>query len=181
MRLRRHGWAVLALVCAVPALGFAALRAGQAKVTFSCSGPGGMRIEGTGSELRTQDKGDALVLTVPVAGVTTGIGVRDSHMQEKYLESTKYPTADLVVPRASLKFPGDGASVEANAPGTLTIHGTSRPVTFHYKAVRRGKAYDVQGDVHVNMNDYGIPTPTYLGITVKPPVDINVSFQLLET
>jgi len=32
----------------------------------------------------------------------------------------------------------------------------------------------------VNMNDYDIATPTYLGITVKPPVDISVTFRLVE-
>ena len=178
---RRLSWVAVALWCAVPAVGLAAFQASQAKVSFSCSGPGGLRIEGTGSELQTADKGGALVLTVPLSKVSTGIGVRDTHMHDKYLEVAKYPNAELVVPRAGLKFPSDGSSVDASAPGTMTIHGTSRPVTFHYKAVRKGTAYDVQGDVHVNMNDYGIPTPSYLGITVKPPVDISVSFRLNET
>ncbi len=181
MRQSRLSWSVVALLCAVPGLVFAALQAKEAKVTFSCSGPGGLRIEGTGNELQTADKGGELVLTVPVARISTGIGMRDTHMQEKYLESGKYPTAELVVPRAGLKFPGDGASVDATAPGTMTIHGKSRPVTFHYKAARKGNAYDVQGDIHVNMNDYDIATPSYLGITVKPPVDISVSFHLVES
>ena len=180
MRRRHFSWSLVALSCAIPGLVFAALQAKEAKVTFSCTGPGGLRIEGTGDELQTADKGEALVLTVPVAKISTGIGVRDHHMQEKYLESGKYPTAELVVPRAALKFPSEGAGVDATAPGTMTIHGKSRPVTFHYRAVRKGNAYDVQGDVHVNMNDYDIPTPTYLGITVKPPVDISVSFRLVE-
>jgi polyisoprenoid-binding protein YceI len=118
---------------------------------------------------------------VGVAKITTGIGVRDAHMQERYLESDKYPTAELVVPRAGLQFPADGASVDTTAAATLTIHGVSRPVAFHYKAVRKGNVYDVQADVHINMTDYGIPTPTYLGVTVKPPVDIHVAFRLVET
>jgi polyisoprenoid-binding protein YceI len=181
MRLRRLSWSLLALACAIPGVVLAALQASQAKVSFSCSGPGGLRIEGTGSELQTADNGKALVLSVPLAKVTTGIGVRDTHMHEKYLEVAKYPTAELVVPRSALKFPADGASVEASAPGTMTIHGTSRPVTFHYKAARKGSAYDVRGEVHLNMNEYGIAVPTYLGITVKPPVDISVSFRLVET
>jgi polyisoprenoid-binding protein YceI len=181
MRLSRLSWSVVALACAVPGLVFAALSASQAKVTFSCSGPGGLKFEGTSNEIQAADKGDALVVTVPVEKLSTGISIRDTHMKEKYLEAAKYPTAELVVPRSGLKFPGDGASVDATAPGSMTIHGTSKPVTFHYKAVRKGNAYDVQGDAHVNMNDYGIATPTYLGITVKPPVDISVTFRLVES
>ena len=181
MHLGRVTWSLVALVCAVPGLVFAALSAERARVTFSCTGPGGLRIEGTGDELSTADKGEALVVTVPLAKMSTGIGVRDSHMQEKYLESPKYPVAELSVPRSALKFPLEGTGVDASAQGTMTIHGKSQPVTFHYKAARKGNAYEVQGDVHINMNDYDIATPTYLGISVKPPVDISVAFHLVES
>jgi polyisoprenoid-binding protein YceI len=168
------------LFLALPAAGLAAYQAQHAKVAFLCTGPGGLRIEGTGSELVAAARGESLTITVPMAGITTGIGLRDSHMHGKYLESAKYPTAELVVPRAGLRFPADGGSVDATAPGTLTIHGQSKPVTFHYHAVRRAKVYEVQGEVRVDMRDYGIATPNYLGISVKPPVDVTVSFQLNE-
>ena len=127
---------LLLVFLALPAAGLAAYQAQHAKVAFLCTGPGGLRIEGTGSE--------------------------------------------LVVPKAGLKFPADGASIDATAPGTMTIHGQSKPVTFHYHVARRAKAYDVQGDVRVDMRDYGIATPNYLGISVKPPVEVTVSFQLNE-
>ncbi len=178
MRFPRRALFMLALL---PGVVFAALQASEAKVRFTCSGPGGLHIEGAGSELVTGEKGEDLVLTVPLEKVTTGIGLRDTHMREKYLETAKYPTAELSVPRATLKFPADGASLESTLPGTLTLHGTSRPVTFTYKASRKGAAYDVQGSVRINMNDFGIATPSYLGITVQPPVAISVSFRMLET
>ncbi|MGO8970126.1 MAG: YceI family protein [Myxococcaceae bacterium] len=181
MRMRRLSWGLLALACATPGLVLAGLQAKQAKVTFSCIGPGGLHFEGTGHELTIADKGDTLLVTVPVASLTTGIGVRDSHMREKYLESDKFPTAELAVPRAGLSLPTDGTSVDATAAGTLSIHGTARPVSFHYKASRSGNTYDVQGDVHINMNDYDIPTPSYLGVTVRPPVDIQVAFRMVDT
>ncbi len=181
MRPRSLTWGVVALLCAVPGGVLAALQVRQATVSFTCSGPGGLRIEGTGSELSAEERGGAVVLTVPLAKVTTGMSLRDSHMHDRYLEVGKYPDAQLVVPRAGLKFPTNGASVDGRAPGTMSIHGTSRPVSFHYTAVRRGASYDVRGDVQVNMNDFGIVTPSYLGITVKPPVDIKVIFRLVET
>jgi polyisoprenoid-binding protein YceI len=181
MRVRRLAWGMVALICAAPAVVLAALQASQAAVTFTCTGPGGLHVQGKGSELQVAEKDGALVLTVPLAHVTTGIGLRDTHMREKYLEADKYPNAELAVPRAGLKFPSDGESVDATAPGTMNIHGTSKPVTFHYKAVRHGATYEVSGDVHLNMNDYGITTPSYLGITVKPPVDVTASFHLVET
>jgi polyisoprenoid-binding protein YceI len=181
MRLRCLSWGLVAVVCAVPAVVHGAMQASQPKVTFSCSGPAGLRIEGNGNELKLADGADAVVVTVPLAKITTGMSLRDSHMHEKYLESSKYPTAELSVPRSGLKFPAEGATVDASAPGTMTIHGKSKPVNFHYKATRHGKTYQVQGDVHIDMRDFGIDTPSYLGVSVKPPVDIAVSFQILET
>ncbi len=179
--MRRLAWALLALACALPSVVLASLEASHAKVTFTCGGPGGLRFEGRGNELQATERGAELVVTVPVAKVTTGNSLRDTHMQARYLESDKYPTAELTVQRADLNFPSDGASVDATAPGTLSIHGVSRMVTVHYKAWRKGNIYDVQGDLHISMNDYDIPTPSFLGVTVKPPVDIDVFFQLLET
>lgn len=181
MRFRHWALAMLALTCAAPGVVLAALQASQAKVTFRCTGPGGLHIEGKGSELSVQELGEAMVVTVPLQNVSTGIGLRDTHMREKYLETGKYPNAELSVPRAGLQFPKEGESVDATAPGTMTIHGTSKPVTFHYKVVRHGAAYDVSGDVELNMNDYAITPPSYLGITVKPPVEITATFRLLET
>jgi polyisoprenoid-binding protein YceI len=181
MRLRRLSSCLLVLLCALPGIALATLTASETKVTFACSGPGGLQLTGTGSALVVEEKGEALEVRVPLEKVTTGIGLRDNHMHEKYLETQKYPEAVLSVPRAGLKFPEDGQSVDATAPGTMTIHGTSKPVTFHYKAARKGKSYQVKGDVNINMNDYGIGVPSYLGVTVKPPVDITATFLLLES
>ncbi len=179
--MRRPAWALLALACALPSVVLASLEATQAKVTFTCGGPAGFRMQGRGHELQATDKGEVLVVTVPVAKVTTGNSLRDTHMQERYLESDKYPTAELVVQRADSTFPGDGANVDATAAGNLTIHGVSRVVTVHYRAWRKGNIYEVQGDLHINVNDYDIPTPSFLGVTVRPSVDIDAFFQLLET
>ena len=181
MSRRRTAYSLVAILCVLPGLAWAVLKASDAKVSFTCVGPGGLHFQGTTSELNVEEQGGALVLKVPLGKLSTGIGVRDGHMREKYLETDKYPEAQLSVPRAALKFPAEGEKVEATAPGTMTIHGTSKPVTFHYKAVRHGAAYEVSGDVDINMNDYGITTPSYLGITVKPPVDISATFHLLET
>jgi polyisoprenoid-binding protein YceI len=181
MRTPRLSLSVLALGCVLPALVYGALKASEASVSFTCTGPGGLHIEGKSTELLAESRGEAVVVTVPLAPLSTGIGLRDSHMHEKYLESKTYPTAELSLPRAGLQFPAEGARVEATAPGTLSLHGTSRAVTVHYTASRRGAVYDVSGDVHIEMNDFGITTPSYLGIKVKPPVDIAVTFRLLES
>jgi hypothetical protein len=51
----------------------------------------------------------------------------------------------------------------------------------HYRATRKGNAYEVKGDLKVDFREFGIEIPSYLGATVKPPVDVNVAFVLDET
>jgi polyisoprenoid-binding protein YceI len=99
-------------------------------------------------------------------------------MREKYLEVPKFPAAVLTVPRASIKVPNAGERVEADAQGTILLHGQSRPITVHYDAKDDGGAVATHGAFHVNMNDFGITVPVYLGVTVKPDVDVTATFRV---
>lgn len=147
-----------------------------ARVAFTASGPAGMKIVGNTTELATGGSPDTVTITVTLTHLTTGIDLRDKHMREKYLEAQTYPTAVLTVPRASIAFPAAAATQSADAQGTLTLHGQSRPTAFHYTAANLGTSYRVDGTMRVNMHDFGITVPTYLGVTVKPDVDIEVHF-----
>jgi polyisoprenoid-binding protein YceI len=99
-------------------------------------------------------------------------------MKEKYLEVPKYPSGVLTVAKSSLKIPAAGTQVDADVPGTLTLHGQTRSVTVHYTAKSDGAATSAQGKFHINMTEFGIIVPSYLGVTVKPDVDINASFRV---
>ena len=170
------------LLAALPAAATAALKArAPAQVSFVALGPAGLRIEGKSNDLQVTDRPDALVVTVPLAKLETGISLRDHHMQEKYLESQRYPNAQLAVARSAIKFPTAGQTTEGTVPATLALHGKSKTVPVHYKATRNGNAYDVKGDLKVDFREFGIEVPNYLGATVKPPVDVNVAFVLDET
>lgn len=144
-------------------------------VQFNAAGPAGMAIVGKTTDLQVADDGQNVTVTVGLSSLSTGIGLRDKHMKEKYLQVQTYPTADLVVPRASLKVPSGGA-VNASAQGTMKIHGKAKPVTFTYTAKPDGGKITVSGSVRVNVQDYGIEIPSYMGVTVKPDVDVSVQF-----
>ncbi len=161
------------------AIAHAALSAPTDKhVGFVASGPAGMKIEGTTSDLDLADQGDTLVITVPLANLSTGIGLRDRHMKEKYLEVPKYPAATLTVSRSALKLPAGGDKVETDVASTVSLHGQTRPVTVHYDAKRDGSSVVSHGTFRINMNDFGITVPVYLGVTVKPDVDVSASFRV---
>ena len=88
----------------------------------------------------------------------------------------KKPRAELVVDRSTLKHPASGAEASGDATGQMTIHGQTKTVPFHYSERLSGSTYAVSGTVRINIKEFGIDVPSYLGVTVKPEVDVDVRF-----
>lgn len=151
-------------------------RAGDAQVQFTASGPAGMNIVGTTNELQVTETDKEIVITVPLKNLDTKIDLRNKHMREKYLEVDKYPNAELRVAKDAVQK----NATSSQATGQLTIHGKTKPTSFTYTTKPAGAGATVTGSVHVNMKDFGIAQPGYAGITVKPDVDVTVSFRVTE-
>jgi polyisoprenoid-binding protein YceI len=163
----------------MPALAQAALHtSGAPEVSFTASGPAGLRIVGRTHDLVVSEQSGRIVIEVPLRRLTTGIDLRDRHMKE-HLEAGRFPTVDLIVARASLRFPTSGA-VSGSAHGNLRLHGQDHDVTFRYTAERSGGVIQVQGTVKVRMNRFGIEVPSYLGMTVRPDVEVSARFGLTD-
>jgi polyisoprenoid-binding protein YceI len=159
----------LAIVATI-GVAHAKLSGSGGEVSFTATGPAGLKIVGNTSQLSVKEDGANVVVTVPLGAVDTGIALRNKHMKEKYLETDKYPNAELTVARASVKE-GSGS-----AQGTMKIHGQSKPVTFTYNAKKAGAGFAVDGTVKLNIKEFGIDVPSYLGVTVKPEVDVAAKF-----
>lgn len=150
---------------------------GASSVEFKAVGPGGLKINGKSNVVQVADDDKNVTVTVPLGNLDTGIGMRNTHMKEKYLEVGKYPNATLVVPRTAAGYPNGGSG---DTTGTLTLHGVSKPVSFHYDVKKEGGEFAVNGSVHINMSDFKIEQPSFAGATVKPDVDVVISFRAKE-
>jgi len=166
------GVATVGLILAAPASA-AFSSNGDARISFKATGPAGLSFEGKGRSVSLKDAGSNVVVTVKVDGLVTGIDLRDRHMKEKYLESGKYPVATLEVDKSKLHFP-EGSAVNGAADGKLTLHGVTKNVRVSYRADGDSKHANVEGKMRINMKDFKIEVPSYLGVTVKPNVDIEV-------
>jgi polyisoprenoid-binding protein YceI len=151
-------------------------KTGSSTTSFKAAGPAGLTIAGTTAEMTVADDGTTITITVPLGNISTGISLRDEHTK-KALEVGSYPTTTLTVARSALKFPAAGASSSGDAQGSLTLHGQTKPVNFHYSATLNGNTYDVKGSSTINVDDFGVKRPSYLGVTVKPEVDLSTAFQ----
>lgn len=174
-------WIVTSSTCilSVSTAVYAALSsATDAHVAFEATGPAGLKIDGTTSDLSVSEGDGNVVVSVPLANLSTGISLRDHHMKEKYLEVPKYPSGVLTVAKSALKVPAAGTQVDAEVPGTLALHGQTRPVSVRYTAKSDGTTTSAQGKFRINMTEFGIVVPSYLGVTVKPDVDISANFRV---
>ncbi len=151
-------------------------KAGESTADFSGSGPAGFKITGKTQTVDVKDDGKALTVTVSLKDLETGIGLRDRHMRDKYLEVDKFPDATLSVPLDALKVPADGQVVEAEAKGTFSLHGQTKEVSFTYKATNAKGTFTVEGQAPINYRDFGINVPSYMGITVKPDLTVTTRF-----
>jgi polyisoprenoid-binding protein YceI len=169
--------AALLAVCTFALVAAAKLsKTGTSSTSFKVSGPAGLPITGKTADMSIADDGTTVTITVPLANIDTGVSLRNDHTK-KALEADKFPDVKLAVARSALKFPAAGAEASGDAKGKMTLHGQTKDVTFHYAAKLDGDTYSVSGSTKVDMNDFGVTPPSYLGVTVKPDVDINTSFQ----
>ena len=137
-------------------------KSGEGKGGFKATGPAGLSIDGSTNEVDVADDGTTITITVKLGNIKTGTDLRDKHTKED-LEADKYPTASLKVARSALTIGGTG-----DTKGSLTIHGTTKDVTFHYTPDG--------GSTKINVKDFGVKPRSYLGISIKDEVEVFAKF-----
>lgn len=104
---------------------------------------------------------------------------RDGQLKGRGLETDAFPTAgfELTEPVA---LPADavaGDQLTFSAPGELTLHGVTRPVTIELQADLREGLIAIVGDAPIVLADYEISPPTG-GFVVSVADQGSLEFQL---
>lgn len=98
-------------------------------------------------------------IVLPLSSLTTGMGLRDSHMKDKYLEVKKYPNAELTV--------GQGANGAGKAK--IKLRGVEKEVEGTYKVI--GDKF-VEAKFEIKLSDFNITGIRYQGIGVKDTAEV---------
>ncbi len=129
-------------------------------------------------------------IEVDLASLQTGIGMRDRHMREQYLETDKYPKTTFEITRV-IETGGnvleDQKPVEMVLEGNFTVHGITRlievPVTANLikesedtKIRHPGDILHIQATFDVLLSDHQINRPqfVFLKLDEKQRVDLDV-------
>jgi polyisoprenoid-binding protein YceI len=119
--------------------------------------------------------GDA---SIDLATIDTGIALRNQHLRDNYLELGKgegYNKAVLsdiqVADAAGETFDGTSAFT-----GTMLLHGVKRPVAGTVEIHFEGTSRRVRAEFPLNLTDFAVRPPEYLGVGVGTKLLVKVSF-----
>jgi polyisoprenoid-binding protein YceI len=117
-------------------------------------------------------------LHVDLQTLETGIGLRDRHMRDNYLEVKKGPefaTATLEQIRIE-KVDG-----KTTFKGTLLLHGQRKNVSGTAQMQDQDGRIRVNAQFPISVSDFSIPKPSYLGVGVTNEVQVKVSMTVEPT
>ncbi len=131
--------------------------AGQNNVAVGRTGhvSGGMTID--------RSTVTAASFTVQMATIHSDESERNAQFDGRIMDTAAYPTGTLrlTAPIALGAVPADGVIRSYRATGTLTLHGTTRSVTFTLQAERTSAGIEVSGSIPIVFADWGIGNPSF--------------------
>jgi polyisoprenoid-binding protein YceI len=124
---------------------------------------------------------EAATIEVDLTTIRSDRERRDGAIQ-RALETASFPTAtfELTEPVDLGAVPADRQTVAVDATGTMTIHGTSQPVTIALQAQLVDDSIVVVGSTPITFSDFGVTMPT-APIVVSVEDDGIIEFQLFFT
>lgn len=100
--------------------------------------------------------------SVDVTTMTSDQHQRDGQFQGRIMNTAAFPTASfaLTQPIQLASIPAEGTTVTESATGKLTLHGTTKTVTFTVEARRTAATISVSGSIPIVFSDYSINNPS---------------------
>ena len=132
-------------------------------------------LNGTRLEAGSATEGTQLYLEVDLASLDTGLGLRNRHMRDHYLEVKEFPYAffDATIERVEATAAGVFRVV---AKGVMNIHGVERPVDIPCDVSERGEGYRVRCTFNTRLSDFDIEIPKIMFLKLADEVRLELDF-----
>jgi polyisoprenoid-binding protein YceI len=116
----------------------------------------------------------------PLDTLDTGIALRNRHMKETYLETAKFPNAEIEI--TELKIPEPLKAADGEAPkvpfvGKLTIHGVTTEVRGTVDLKKFTGVWTLNFNFGTKITAFGIKLPSFMGVTVAEDVEVTVKVE----
>jgi polyisoprenoid-binding protein YceI len=112
--------------------------------------------------------------------LSTGVELRDEHMQEEFLETAKYPFAQF---SGKLVTPFDTTSSDTQkvkVKGDFKLHGISRNIEVIGEMVKKGHQLFIHANWQLDLPDYNIKIPQVLFMKVSQTQKLSITARMEE-
>ena len=111
--------------------------------------------------------------------IDTGIGLRNRHMRDNYLETDKYRFAKFKGEIVEAEKLDDG-EFDLTVEGEMDIHGVKKSQTIEGKFLKDGNRYNIVTDFEVNLKDHNIEVPSFMFMKIDEVMQLELNFHLIE-
>ncbi len=125
---------------------------------------------------RLTEKSD-LYFEVDLNTLDTGIGLRNRHMRENYLETEKYPLASFKGKIIKSEKAG-GNTFKVMVQGTMSIHGVDRLMSAEGIIQKNGDIYRIQSHFDVKLSHYNIEIPSIMFYKIDETMRLVLDFHV---
>jgi polyisoprenoid-binding protein YceI len=140
------------------------------EVLFGQSNTAAGRTDGVTGSITINGKTiDAASFTVDMTTVTSDQQRRDAQFNGRIMDTASYPTATfkLSQPIVLSSIPAVGVQASTQATGVLTMHGSSKSVTFTITGRRTAAGIEITGQIPITFADWNIPNPSFGPVTTE--------------
>jgi hypothetical protein len=134
--------------------------------------------EGLGGE--TELATSEFYFEVDLASLDTGLGLRNRHMRNRYLETDEFPFASFTGRVVLLDADGPGR-YRAVTRGTLAIHGVEREREIECAATSHEVRLRLRCAFQVILSDHDIPIPKLMFMKIDEVMELDLDFFLSPT
>lgn len=118
-----------------------------------------------------------LYFEVDLASLDTGIGLRNRHMRDNYLEVGDYPYASFAGSIARVAALS-GGGFRVTASGVMSIHGVEREMQIPCDVTPRGEGYRARCSFQVRLSDHDIEIPRVMFLKLANEVRLELDFSV---
>jgi polyisoprenoid-binding protein YceI len=124
-------------------------------------------------------KNSEIYVEVDLNTLDTGIGLRNRHMRENYLETDQYPVTYFRGKIVSNRVVND-STVSIDAQGEIFIHGITQPLTVKADLIEKTGGYRIRTNFIVKLSDFQIEIPSIMFYKIDENMDLQLDFFVKE-
>ena len=154
------------------------LKVSSGKIRFTSRAPK-LEFYGVGKEIEGEVdlKSKSVQLKIKLGSFRTGMKLRDEHMRENYLETSKFPEAVFIGKIKAF----DQKSGDAEVEGTLNLHGVEKQnIRIRGNVSSKDNGFLLKAEFPILLKDFQIQIPRLVFLELNNEIKIEAELELTE-